>query len=200
MPGPYFLSLPFPSPTSPKPAFGEQGLYPLPPGYEVNTRRQYRGTIRARSCAQSDRFKSQRRTGLPLAPCGRGRISPICPSQIGLGNPGEGCPAGRFARVASRSRRRRRARNGSLAGAARIGDGGAKRPAGYPSPGFAKLAARTPPSSAPAEVCSPSETALSHKGRGGASSCAADRVKQPRRCVNLVALRAGPTHRWRRVG
>ena len=37
----------------------------------------------------------------------------------------------------------------------------------YPSPGFAKLAARAMLLSAPAEVCSPSETALSHKGRGG---------------------------------
>ncbi len=57
---------------------------------------------------------------------------------------------------------------------------------GYPSPGFAKLAVGPSPNSALPQVCSPSETALSHKGRGGASSCAADRG--PVRCVDRVAL------------
>ena len=105
-------------------------------------------------------------------PCGGGRISPICPSQIGLGNPGEGCPAGRWPRPATKPAELGPARvpgifdaevgctrlplpasprPRTLAGAARIDDATSNRPATYPSPGFAKLACGAP-----------SETALSH--------------------------------------
>ncbi len=144
--------------------------------YEVLTSSWHRGTIRAAFLAPSHTGSNHgERKGSPSPLVGEGGFPRFALRKSDLEIRVRGTPPGDRA-VSSRSRPRRGARNGSLAGAARIGDGRARRPAGYPSPGFAKLAVVTPRCWAAAEVCSPSETALSHKGRGGASSCAADPI------------------------
>jgi len=92
---------------------------------------------------------------------------PDLPLQIGLGNPGEGCPAGRLVASLTKPAAPANPRRRALAGAARVVADRTRRPAGHPSPGFAKL----PPDQVRG---SPSETDLSHKGRGGALFCAVE--------------------------
>ena len=91
---------------------------------------------------------------------------PDLPLQIGVGNPGEGCPGGRWvvalAKPAAPARPRRRA----LAGAARIDADGARRPAVSPSPGFAKLAIPKSRHATSAANRPPSETASPTRGEG----------------------------------
>jgi hypothetical protein len=58
--------------------------------------------------------------------------------QIGLGNPGEGCPAGRWMKTFAKPAAPASPRRHALAGAARIVADGARRPAGHPSPGFSR--------------------------------------------------------------
>jgi hypothetical protein len=119
---------------------------------------------------------------------------PDLPLQIGLGNPGEGCPVGRWAVTLAKPAAPARPRRRALAGAARIGDAGSQCPAVSPSPGFAKLAIpKLRLCDFGSEYGSPSETALSHnKGRGGLVL----RRRGPGRprwagCVKRVALRGG---------